>query len=96
MRSVRLTSSGPDAILRETQRVRSRSLAVGFLWRAAEARRSDRLGRGVPSPAADRPFGLMALQAIILNKAMSLIVVATALPARLLGVPLEDSWRRCT
>lgn len=33
-------------------------------------------------------FGFLALQAVILNKAMSLLVVATALPARLLGVPL--------
>jgi uncharacterized protein len=33
-------------------------------------------------------FGFAALQAVILNKAMSLIVVVTALPARLLGV----SW----
>ncbi|MGR7026215.1 TSUP family transporter [Geodermatophilus sp. URMC 62] len=35
-------------------------------------------------------FGFVALQAVILNKAMSLIVVATALPARLLGVPYSD------
>lgn len=35
-------------------------------------------------------LGFMALQAIILDMAMSLIVVATALPARLLGVPLND------
>lgn len=35
-------------------------------------------------------FGFLALQAVILNKAMSLIVVATALPARLLAVPLDD------
>ena len=35
-------------------------------------------------------FGFLALQAVILNKAMSLLVVATALPARLLGVPLDQ------
>lgn len=35
-------------------------------------------------------FGLVALEAIIMNKAMSLIVVITALPARLLGVPFHD------
>jgi uncharacterized protein len=35
-------------------------------------------------------FGFVALQAVILNKAMSLVVVATALPARLLGVPFSD------
>lgn len=35
-------------------------------------------------------FGFAALHAVILNKAMSLIVVATALPARLAAVPLTD------
>lgn len=40
-------------------------------------------------------FGFVALQAVIVNKAMSLIVVATALPARLLEVPFGevlDHW----
>lgn len=35
-------------------------------------------------------FGFLALQAVILNKAMSLLVVMTALPARLVGVPLSS------
>src|SRR5215210_1542046 len=35
-------------------------------------------------------FGFLALQAVIVNKAMSLIVVLTALPARLLGVPFDE------
>ena len=35
-------------------------------------------------------FGFLALQAVILNKAMSLIVVLTALPARLISVPFSD------
>jgi uncharacterized membrane protein YfcA len=35
-------------------------------------------------------FGFAALQGVILNKAMSLIVVAAALPARLAGVPFSD------
>lgn len=35
-------------------------------------------------------FGFVALQAVVLNKAMSLIVVATALPARLMSVPMSD------
>ena len=34
-------------------------------------------------------FGFAALQAVIMNKAMSLIVVMTALPARLLAVPSD-------
>jgi uncharacterized protein len=35
-------------------------------------------------------FGFIALQAVILNKAMSLVVVITALPARLASVPYID------
>ena len=34
-------------------------------------------------------FGFVALQAVIMNKAMSLIVVVTALPARLVAVPFD-------
>jgi uncharacterized protein len=34
-------------------------------------------------------FGFLALQAVIMNKAMSLIVVLTALPARLAAVPID-------
>jgi hypothetical protein len=40
-------------------------------------------------------FGFLALQAVVLNKALSLVVVVTALPARLLGVPFgedADHW----
>lgn len=35
-------------------------------------------------------FGFVALQAVIVNKAMSLIVVIAAIPSRLLAVPLAD------
>lgn len=35
-------------------------------------------------------FGFAALSAVILNKAMSLVVVMTALPARLAAVPVSD------
>ncbi|MFJ3613967.1 sulfite exporter TauE/SafE family protein [Streptomyces hydrogenans] len=35
-------------------------------------------------------FGFAALSAVILNKAMSLVVVLVALPARLVAVPLAD------
>jgi uncharacterized protein len=34
-------------------------------------------------------FGFAALQAVIMNKAMSLIVIMTTLPARLLAVPFD-------
>ena len=32
-------------------------------------------------------FGFVALQAVVMNKAMSLLVVVTALPGRLVSVP---------
>jgi uncharacterized membrane protein YfcA len=35
-------------------------------------------------------FGFAALQAVVLDKAMSLVVVLAALPARLVAVPLGD------
>lgn len=35
-------------------------------------------------------FGFAALQAVIVNKALSLVVVASALPARLVAVPYQD------
>lgn len=38
-------------------------------------------------------FGFAALQAVILNKALSPVMVATALPARLAAVPLADLGR---
>ena len=34
-------------------------------------------------------FGFLALQAVIMNKTMSLVVVLTALPARLAAVPID-------
>jgi uncharacterized membrane protein YfcA len=40
-------------------------------------------------------FGFAALQAVIVNKALSLVVVVTALPARLMAVPwsvLAPHW----
>jgi uncharacterized membrane protein YfcA len=40
-------------------------------------------------------FGFLALQAVILNKALSLVVVATAIPARLVAVPpaeVSEQW----
>lgn len=35
-------------------------------------------------------FGFAALAAVIVNKAMSLVVVVTAIPARLAAGPLQD------
>jgi hypothetical protein len=36
-------------------------------------------------------FGFAALQAVVVNKAMSLLVVLTALPARLVAIPFEQA-----
>lgn len=41
-------------------------------------------------PALIGVFGFAALHAVVMNKAMSLIVVVTALPARLFSVPYSD------
>ncbi|GEM33633.1 UPF0721 transmembrane protein [Nocardia neocaledoniensis NBRC 108232] len=41
-------------------------------------------------------FGFAALHAVILNKAMSLIVVLTALPARLLALPYSEVSQHAT
>ena len=82
-----------DAVVHEPEQVRSRSLRVGFLVGASVGLLGGLIGLGGAEfrlPLLIGLFGFMALQAIILNKAMSLIVVATALPARLLGVPLDD------
>ena len=82
-----------DAVLHESEPVRSRSLTVGFLVGASVGLLGGLIGLGGAEfrlPLLIGLFGFMALQAIILNKAMSLIVVATALPARLLNVPLDD------
>jgi len=35
-------------------------------------------------------LGFAALQAVILNKALSLVVVLTAVPARLIAVPWQE------
>ena len=81
-----------DAVLHEPERVASRSLKVGFVVGASVGVLGGLIGLGGAEfrlPLLIGVFGFMALQAIILNKAMSLIVVATALPARLLGVPLD-------
>jgi hypothetical protein len=40
-------------------------------------------------------FGFAALTAVIVNKAMSLVVVIAAIPARLFAVPLADVAGEC-
>jgi len=70
-----------------------RSLLCGFFAGAGVGILGGLIGLGGAEfrlPLLIGLFGFAALQAIILNKAMSLVVVATALPARLLDVPLTD------
>jgi hypothetical protein len=56
------------------------------LWRARQR------GRGRLAGRADRPVPVRRLEAVILNKAMSL-VVASALPFPAGSMPLAASWR---
>jgi len=70
-----------------------RSLKAGFVVGACVGALGGLIGLGGAEfrlPLLIGVFGFLALQAVILNKAMSLVVVGTALPARLLGVPLDD------
>lgn len=72
---------------------RQRSLPLAFVIGAVVGILGGMIGLGGAEfrlPLLIGLFGFVALQAVILNKAMSLIVVITALPARLLGVPLAD------
>lgn len=73
--------------------LRTRSLPLGFVIGAAVGILGGMIGLGGAEfrlPLLIGIFGFVALQAVILNKAMSLIVVITALPARLLSVPFND------
>ncbi|KRF04328.1 permease [Arthrobacter sp. Soil782] len=72
---------------------RQHSLALVFLAGAIIGVLGGMIGLGGAEfrlPLLIGVFGFAALQAIIMNKAMSLIVVVTALPARLFGVPLAE------
>lgn len=75
------------------ERVPPRSLAAGFVVGASVGLLGGLIGLGGAEfrlPLLIGVFGFLALQAVILNKALSLVVVAVALPARLLSVPLDD------
>lgn len=70
-----------------------RSLPLAFTTGAAIGVLGGMIGLGGAEfrlPLLIGLFGFVALQAVIVNKAMSLIVVHTALPARLLAVPFTD------
>ena len=70
-----------------------RSLPLAFLSGAGIGILGGMIGLGGAEfrlPLLIGVFGFLALQAVILNKAMSLIVVLTALPARLLSIPYSQ------
>ncbi|GAA3607720.1 sulfite exporter TauE/SafE family protein [Nonomuraea rosea] len=71
----------------------TRSLPLAFAAGAAVGVLGGMIGLGGAEfrlPLLISLFGFAALAAVILNKAMSLIVVLTALPARLAAVPLAE------
>lgn len=71
----------------------ARSLPLAFVTGAGIGGLGGMIGLGGAEfrlPLLLTVFGFVALQAVILNKAMSLVVVATAIPARLFAVPFED------
>ena len=71
----------------------SRSLPAAFSAGAAIGVLGGLIGLGGAEfrlPLLIGLFGFVALQTVIMNKAMSLVVVATALPARLGAVPFAD------
>jgi uncharacterized membrane protein YfcA len=78
--------------LRGITRLRS-SLVAAFIAGAAVGLLGGMIGLGGAEfrlPLLIGLFGFLALQAVIMNKAMSLAVVLTALPARLVAVPVAD------
>jgi uncharacterized protein len=72
---------------------RTRNLPLAFVLGATVGVLGGMIGLGGAEfrlPLLVSVFGFVALQAVILNKALSLVVVVSALPARLLGVPFAD------
>jgi uncharacterized membrane protein YfcA len=69
------------------------SLPLAFLACAAVGVLGGMIGLGGAEfrlPLLIAVFGFVALQAVIVNKALSLVVVTTALPARLVAVPWSE------
>lgn len=87
------TSPAPFGIAGPPARSWQRSLIVVFLAGAGIGVLGGMIGLGGAEfrlPLLIGIFGFAALPAIIMNKAMSLIVVITAIPARLISVPLGE------
>lgn len=86
--SVNAACDGPEHVL-------ARSLKAGFVHRRVRrgTRRAHRLGGAeFRLPLLIGLSGFLALQAVTLNKAMSLVVVATALAARGRQVTARCGW----
>ena len=82
-----------DELRETTGQALARSPQAGFVVGAGVGVFGGLIGLGGAEfrlPLLIGVFGFLALQAVILNKALSLVVVATALPARLLNVPLDE------
>lgn len=83
----------PDLTGPPTTKSWQRSLIVVFLSGAGIGVLGGMIGLGGAEfrlPLLIGVFAFAALPAIIMNKAMSLIVVITAIPARLISVPLDE------
>lgn len=87
------TSIHPKTPEATTPALVSRSLPWAFIAGAAIGILGGLIGLGGAEfrlPLLIGVFGFAALHAVIMNKAMSLIVVLTALPARLFAIPFSD------
>ena len=90
-----MTAAGGETTLgarpTRSRRVR-RPLWLAFLTGAAVGLLGGLVGLGGAEfrlPLLIGVFGFIALQAVIVNKAMSLVVVLAALPSRLFAVPVD-------
>jgi uncharacterized protein len=82
-----------DGLNRPPPQLGRRALPVAFTTGAVIGVLGGLIGLGGAEfrlPVLISLFGFVALQAVILNKAMSLIVVLTAVPARLMSIPYND------
>lgn len=88
-----MPSSSPIGRFASGAREFNRSLPLAFTAGAGIGVLGGMIGLGGAEfrlPLLIGVFGFVALQAVILNKAMSLVVVVTALPARFISVPPSE------
>lgn len=93
-----VAATGDQTVPRAERSTRRRSPALTFAAGAAVGLLGGLVGLGGAEfrlPLLIGVFGFVALQAVIVNKAMSLVVVLVALPSRLGAVPagaVADHW----